>query len=294
MSSYRMTRILKITVYSMFACFLALLNTMEVNELGPLSTVLKDYIPLHLIKTLNTDKFKISASVLYMRRPICLIRIDKKKHPDMLKLYFIPNTEIDWKKTIYIVSIFGQYAMINNPKTPEKLIKMFERMFEQIKRDFPDRKDVVQPIETQLSFLIEDLDNVGEFKTIDEFMESFKSPSVQSKPSTSTRVSVEKRPNTPRKPTISNGILGPPPPKSGAGIRPPEKSRPIMIHPNGTYSQVRRVRLSIPDSQSKTRGKRVKFVSPTPIPTPRKYRLPFIGWFFPNKKTVKNPNPWKK
>lgn len=282
MSSYRMTRILKITVYSMFTAFLALLNTMEVNELGPLSTVLKGfYSPLYRMEPSTPYKQIITAAVQYKRRPICLIRIDKKNHPDMLKLYFLTNTNIDWTETIYIVSIFKQYAMINNPKTPEKLIKMFERMFEQIKRDFPDRKDVVQPIETELSDLMEDLDNTDEFKSLDAFMESFKSPSVQSKPSTSTRVRFENKANTPRKPTISHGKLGPPPPKSGPVRIAPEKSGPIMFRSNGTHRQTRRS--SIPVSQSKTRGKsRLKLV-PRPI-------LPFLGWFFKKK----NPNPWKK
>ena len=155
----------------MLTGFLALLKSDGVNKLGELSTVLKDYIPLHLIKTSNTDKFKISAAVRETKRPVCLIRIDKKNHPDMLKLYFLTNTKIEWNDTIYLVSIFGKYAMINHPKTPEKLIKIFEHN----KNTYPNPKDVVQPTEIQLSDLMEDLDDKKDFESIESFMKSYQS-----------------------------------------------------------------------------------------------------------------------
>jgi hypothetical protein len=268
----------------MFTTLLSLLKSDGVNEFGDLATVLEGlYSPLYRMEPSTPYKQIISAAVLNKKRPICLIPIDKNKPPDMLKLYFIPNTEIDWKETIYLVSIFGQYAMINNPKTPEKIIKMFERMFDQIKRDFPDRKDVVQPVETELSFLMENLDNDDEFKSIDAFMKSFKSPSVQSKPSTSRKIRFENnypsgiKQSTPKSSTISKRSNG----------------SYYIKHSNGTRSKLPGI--------LKTRKNNGSVHAPTPrtspinnSPPPRTNKPTYMDWLFPKnpkKKTARILGP---
>lgn len=156
----------------MLTCFLALLKSDGVNEFGDLATVLKGfYNPLYRMTTSTPDKDIIYNVVLRTKRPVCLILIDKNNHEDHFKLYFLTNNETNWEKTIYLVKIFGEYAIINTPTTPEKLIKKFE----QTKNEYPNPKEVVQPTEIKLSDLMEELDYNNDFETLEAFMKSYQS-----------------------------------------------------------------------------------------------------------------------
>lgn len=181
MSSYRMTRILKITVYNMLTGFLALLKSDGVNKLGELSTVLEGlYSSQFPIKPSNTDndKYMIVDVVYNTNRPVCLILLDNEH----FELYFLTN-EPDWEHTIYLVSILGQYAMINNPTTPKKLINKFEEnKFEENKDESTNATEDIQAIEGQLLDLMK-LDHKKDFLTIEAFKKIY-----QLKPSTSRKI----------------------------------------------------------------------------------------------------------
>jgi len=158
----------------MLTCLIAVLNSDGVNEIGSLKTVLEESSTQGESTQEEIDE-SIDDVVFRTKRPVCLIRIDKKNHPDKLRLYF-PNDEtdnnetvieIDWTKTIYLVSILGQYTKINHPTTPEKLIKMFE--FVKTRIDGID-----YPFEMDLSKILNFLDDGDSFKYPNAFMERFK------------------------------------------------------------------------------------------------------------------------
>lgn len=168
----------------MLTCLIAVVNSDGVKEYGKLETILKTVLEDYVhVKTEESTQEEIDKSiddvVFRTKRPVCLIRIDKK-NPDKLRLYF-PNGDtdnnetdnnetgimIDWKKTIYIVSIFGNYAMINHPKTPEKLIEMFELVKTRI-------DDIDYPFEMDLSKILNFLDDGESFEKEAAFVERFK------------------------------------------------------------------------------------------------------------------------
>jgi len=169
----------------MLTGLIAVLNSDGVNEYGKLETVLEDYVPVNAESSIQEESTQeeidksIDDVVFRTKRPVCLIRIDKK-NPDKLRLYF-PNgdtdnndtdnndtdIEINWRKTIYIVSIFGKYAMINHPTTPEKLIEMFELVKTRI-------DNIDYPFEMDLSKILNFLDDGDSFEKEAAFVERFK------------------------------------------------------------------------------------------------------------------------
>ena len=173
----------------MFRLFLNELNTDGVNELGDLPnalrTVLKTgYItPQHRLgpslKGKSLENFLIDDVVKNTDRPLCLITINmnpdkpyfqnmaRQYFPNTVKLYFPLTTQkTNWKKTIYIVRLSDKYTSIYNPITSDKLVerlKIFEKSSINI--------DGFKVNEKNLCELIE----LGNFESVDSFMEEYKS-----------------------------------------------------------------------------------------------------------------------
>jgi hypothetical protein len=255
-----MTRILKITVYSMFNLFLSLVKSDGVNEFGDLATVLKGfYNPLNSIEPSTSDNEIISDVVETTRRPVCLIRIDNNNLKENFELYFLTN-ETEWN-TIYVVTIFGQYAMINKPKTPEKLI----RKFEEIKNENTYADQDIQAVESELSDLMK-LDYKKDFATLDAFKKIY-----QLNPSPSRKIRFEN--NSPK--SSRKGIL-----KTRKTNRSVPAPTPINNSPQPRTSPVT--------------------ISPQPRTSPvnnsphRTNKPTYMDWLFPKnpkKKTARNLGP---
>jgi hypothetical protein len=173
----------------MFRLFLNELNSDGVNELGDLPnalrTVLKTgYItPQHRLgpslKGKSLENFLIDDVVKNTDRALCLIKINmnpdkpyfsntaRQYFPNTVKLYF-PATrqKTNWKKTIYIVSLSDKYTSIYNPTTSNKLVerlKIFEKSSINIHGFKVNEKNLCELIE------------LGNFESIDSFMEEYKS-----------------------------------------------------------------------------------------------------------------------
>lgn len=251
----------------MFTTFLALLNSDGVNELGELKTVLENHLDVK-IESIESERSIVDNVVLKTNRPLCIIIIDNNINNDRVRLCYLNNTkEINWEKTIYLVGIFGQYAIINNPITPKKLIKRFET----IKTTSTENKHPVKHVVMPLSDIAE-LDQSDDFENPEAFMISF-----QSKPSTSRKIRFannypsEIKQDIPKSSTIS---------KSSNGTR--SKLSGILK----TRKNNGRASVSAPTPKS---------MSMSPIASPPRTNKPtYMGWLFhktPKKKTVRNLGP---
>jgi len=173
----------------MFRLFLDELKTDGVNELGDLPnalrTVLKTgYItPQHRLgpslKGKSLENFLIDDVVKNTGRVVCLITINmnpdtpyfpnkaRQYFPNTVKLYFPLTTQkTNWKKTIYLVSLSDKYTSIYNPTTSDKLVerlKIFEKSSINIHGFKVNEKNLCELIE------------LGNFESIDSFMEEYKS-----------------------------------------------------------------------------------------------------------------------
>jgi hypothetical protein len=176
------------------------------------------------------------------------------------------------------VTIFGQYAMINEPKTPEKLIRKFEK----IKNENTDATEDIQAIESELSDLMK-LDYKKDFATLDAFKKMY-----QIKPPTS-------RTPTSRKIRFENNYP--------SGIKQAPKSSTISKRSNGSYyiKHSNGTRSKLPGIL-KTRKNNGGVPVPTPrtspinnSPPPRTNKPAYMmDWLFPKnpkKKTARNLGP---
>ena len=250
----------------MFTTFLALLNSDGVNELGELKIILEDYINVNTelsIESERSERSIVDNVVLKTKRPLCIIIIDNDINNDRVRLCYLNNTkEINWEKTIYLVGIFGQYAIINNPMTPKKLIKRFET----IKTTSTENKHPVKHVVMPLSDIAE-LDQSDDFENPEAFMKSF-----QSKPSTSRKIMFannypsEIKQDIPKSSTISKSING----------------SYYIKHNNGTRSKLPGIlktrknngRASVPAPTPKSMS-----ISPITSP-PRTNKPTYMGWLF--------------
>ena len=273
--------------YSMLNLFLSLLKSDGVNEFGRLEDVLEGIYRSQFPIEPSIPHNEIIANVLYKtKRPVCLILIDKNEHNNYnehFELYFLTN-QTKWEDTIYLVRIFGQYAMINEPNTPKKLIKKFE----EIKNENTDATEDIQAIESELSDLMK-LDYKKDFDSLEAFKKSY-----QLKPSTSRKIRFEKnypsefKQDIPKSSTIS---------KSSNGSY-------YIKHSNGTRSKLPGIlktrknngRASVPAPTPRTSPINNSPLRSSPINNspPRTNKPTYMGWFFhktPKKKTVRNLGP---
>ena len=239
----------------MLNLLLSLLKSDGVNEFGDLATILKGfYNPLSSIKPSTPDNEIIADVVDTTRRPVCLIRIDNNNLKENFELYFLTN-ETEWN-TIYVVSIFGKYAMINEPNTPEKLIKKFEK----IKNENTDASQDIQVVESELSDLMK-LDYKKDFVSLDAFKKSY-----QLKHSLSRKIRFEN--NYPK--------------SSTKGILKTRKTNRSVSAPTPTHI-TSPINNSPPPRTSPINNS----------PQPRTNKENYMGWLFPNpkKKTARILGP---
>jgi len=193
----------------MFTTFLAFLNSDGVNELGELKTVLENHLHVNIESSRESERSIVDEVVLKTERPLCFIIIKKNMDEDMVRLCYLNNTNnINWEKTIYLVGIFGKYAIINKPRTPEKLIKRFESI-KPISIPFENGKPVKHVV--MKIYHIAELDENDDFENEKTFKKSFQSPSVQTNRSTPRRIRFENNNlNPPRigNPSPSKGRKG--------------------------------------------------------------------------------------
>lgn len=165
----------------MFTTFLASLNSDGVNKLGELKTVLENHLDVK-IESIESERSIVDEVVLKTKLPLCFIIIKKNMDEDMVRLCYLNNTNnINWAETIYLVGIFGKYAIINNTRTPEKLIKRFESI-KPISIPFENGKPVKHVV--MKIYHIAELDQYDDFENLETFKKSFQSPSVQTNRST--------------------------------------------------------------------------------------------------------------